>query len=388
LAIVAALCSGITVANIYFPQALLTLIARSFQTATSQAATLATAALVGYAVGILFVVPLGDAAQPRTLIRVLTLAAGAFLAVGAFSPNLGMVVAVTCGAAIASVVPQVLIPLVVAEAGPTRRAPALALVQIGLITGMMGSRVVFGLLGQWVGWRGSYAIAAALTIAAGLLTATRLPTNRPPAHSGGYLRLLTTLPGYLAKYPTLRWACARQAALFAAFNAVWASTTPILTTAPFKLSTGTAGLVGLLGLAGAPCALLAARMTQRRSANIVGAAGLAILIVALVPLALGRHTLAWLLLGLLLLPIGLQVAQVAAQVTALSADDAAGGRLNTIFMFSTFLAGAVGLYAGAATWSHHGIVGLVILAAGFLGLSLLATIAPAALDTLSKTESP
>ena len=368
---VSAVCAAVTVANIYLAQPVVGLVAADFGVPAGSAGWVATGALLGYALGIALLVPLGDVLDRRRLVARLSVLTAMLLVGAALAPALPVLAVLAGAAAMTTVIPQVVIPLVAQAAGEAR-GRAVAAVQAGLIAGIMLSRTVGGALGQWCGWRAVYLVAAGLTALVGL-TAARLLAPEPAKPAVPYRALIGSVLRMVAEEPGLRWACVRQAATFGAFSAVWTTLAVLLTGAPFHLGVGAAGLVGLLGLSGAVAAPLAGRLVDRWGGARVGVLGLVGLL-ALVPvLVVGGRSLPVLLLAVLLVPVATQVSQVGNQSAALAVRPAAGARLNTAYMLATFLAGAAGSAAGTAAQAGAGWLGCCLVAGGFAGAGLLAT---------------
>ncbi|WP_188316359.1 MFS transporter [Solihabitans fulvus] len=368
---VSAVCAAVTVANIYLAQPIVGLIATDLGLPAGVAGWVPTVALFGYTLGILLLVPLGDVVDRRRLVRRLSLLTTVLLLGAAAAPGLPVLALLAGAAAMTTVIPQVLIPLVAQTAGAGGRAAAMAWVQAGLVAGIMLSRTVGGAVGQWLGWRAVYLLAAALTVTAGLAAARLLASDgdRPAVR---YRALLGSLPRLLAAEPELRWACLRQAAVFGAFSAVWTTLALLLTGAPFHLGAGVAGLVGLLGLSGVVAAPLGGRLADRLGGAPVGMVGLAALAVLVPVLLLGGHSLPVLLVGVLLTPAAMQVGQVGNQSAALAVRPAEGARLNTAYMLATFLSGAAGSALGVAAYGRWGWPGACLTAGAFVAFGLLA----------------
>lgn len=365
----AAVCSGVTVANIYLAQPIVGIVADDTGVSRGTAGWIATASLLGYALGILFVVPLGDNSNRRALVGRLSVVTSALLGIAAFVDSVPLLVVLTGLAAITTVVPQVVIPMIAQHAEPRRRGVALAWVQAGVFAGIMLSRVVDGQVGAAWGWRAVYLLAAALTLVVGLLTALVLPAEGE-REAVRYRELLRSLPGYVRREAALRRACLRQFGLFGAFNVVW-STVALELTGPHGLSVGTAGLVGLLGLVGTACAPVAGRLVDRRGPAFVSAVGTALFTLAAVAMLAGASLLAVLLVALAVVPVALVISQVANQSAALAVDPEAGGRLNTVFMLAAFLGGSVGSAVGAAAFGADGWPAVCLAALGFVAVGAI-----------------
>ncbi|AYG79782.1 putative transporter [Streptomyces hundungensis] len=198
-----AVCAGATVANVYLAQPLLTLFAHGLGVSSSSAGIVVTCAQLGYAAGILFLVPLGDIRSRRPLLAVMLSGTVLALLLAAAAPALSVLAAAAALIGGVTVIPQVLVPLAAELAPPERRASVVANVQIGLMSGIIGSRVIGGLVGEALGWRAVYLLAAALTALSGLLTLALLP-REGARQVMPYGKLLASLPALLRQEPALR----------------------------------------------------------------------------------------------------------------------------------------------------------------------------------------
>ncbi|CAM5739605.1 hypothetical protein SAFG77S_01493 [Streptomyces afghaniensis] len=241
-----AVCSAVTAANIYLAAPLLSLMARDFGSAPSAIAWIASVAQLGYAVGLLFFAPLGDSANRRRLVGGLTLVTAAALVASAAAPGVTALAVAMFVASAATVIPQLLVPLVAERAPAERRGRHVAAVIAGLFAGIVAARVLGGLAGQAFGWRWVFAGAAVLTLVLGLATVLVLPSQR--RREGPLFAGLAALPSVLRHSPDLWRACLRQAGMFGAWSALWTSLALLLTGPEYGLSTATAGLFGLFGL--------------------------------------------------------------------------------------------------------------------------------------------
>ncbi|MFI7408170.1 MFS transporter [Streptomyces sp. NPDC049627] len=336
-----ALCSAVTAANIYVAAPLLSLIARDFGTAPSAVAWIASVAQFGYAAGLLFFAPLGDRVSRRPLVAVLSLATTAALAVGAAASGTTALAAAVLVASAATVVPQLLVPLVAERAPAERRARHVAAVIAGLFTGIVAARVLGGLAGQAFGWRWVFLGAAVLTAVLGLLTAAVLPSERPrrTGGPGGLFSGLTAMPGLVRRSPDLWRACLRQAGMYGAWSALWTSLALLLTGEPYALSTATAGLFGLFGLAATVVAPLAGGLVDRfGAARVVRSAYL--LAAVSVPLFwLGGRVMAALFVAAVAIHAALVASHVANQTLALTTTPSPA-TANSAYVVAGFAGGA------------------------------------------------
>ncbi|MFD9070853.1 MFS transporter, partial [Streptomyces lasiicapitis] len=223
-----AVCTAVTAANIYVAAPLLPLMAKDFGSTPSGVAWIASVAQFGYAAGLLFFAPLGDRVNRRRLVAALSLATTAALALGAAASGTTALAAAILVASAATVVPQLLVPLVAERAPAHRRASHVAAVIAGLFTGVVAARVVGGLAGQAFGWRAVFLGAAALTAVLGLASAAALPKEKR-RRTGPLFAGLAQLPRVVRSSPELRRACVRQGGMYGAWSALWTSLALLLT---------------------------------------------------------------------------------------------------------------------------------------------------------------
>ncbi|MET9761137.1 MFS transporter [Streptomyces sp. NPDC006372] len=332
-----AVCSAVTAANIYLAAPLLSLMARDFGSAPSAIAWIASVAQLGYAVGLLFFAPLGDSANRRRLVAGLTLVTTIGLAASAAAPGAAALAVALFVASAATVIPQLLVPLVAERAPAERRARHVAAVISGLFTGIVAARVLGGLAGQAFGWRWVFGGASVLTLVLGLATALVLPSQR--RREGPLFAGLAALPSVLRHSPDLWRACVRQAGMFGAWSALWTSLALLLTGPEYGLSPATAGLFGLFGLTASAVAPLAGGLVDRfGAARVVRSAYL--LAAVSVPLFwLGGNVLGALFAAAIAIHAALVASHVANQTLALTATSAPA-TANTAYVVSGFAGGA------------------------------------------------
>ncbi|MEU3415683.1 MFS transporter [Streptomyces sp. NPDC006658] len=367
-----AVCTAVTAANIYLAAPLLPLIARDFGTTASAVAWIASVAQLGYAAGLLFFAPLGDRVNRRSLVAWLSVATTVALAGAAAAPGTAALAAAVFVASAATVVPQLLVPLVAARAPADRRARHVAAVIAGLFTGIVAARVLGGLAGQGLGWRWVFAGSAVLTLALGLATALALPAERQ-ARQGGLFSGIAELPGLLRQSSELRRACIRQAGMFGAWSALWTSLALLLTGPAYGLSTATAGLFGLFGLTASAVAPLAGGLVDRfGAARVVGTAF--VLAAVAVPLFwLGGHVLPALFAAAIAIHAALVASHVANQTVALTTTTTPA-TANTAYVVSGFAGGALASAAAGPAFGHWGWTGVCAVAGVWLALGWAATL--------------
>ncbi|GAA0491485.1 MFS transporter [Streptomyces sp. NPDC046215] len=360
---VIALCTAVTAANIYLAAPLLGLIARDFGASPSSAGWIASVSQLGYAIGLLAFAPLGDTADRRRLVAVLSSVAGVALVAAAFAPGLPALAAAVLVACAATVVPQLLVPLVAERAPADRRGRHLAAVVSGLFTGVVAARVLGGLVGEAYGWRTVFIGGAVLTIVVGLLTALALPAETRPRQAARPLKSIAALPGLMRSSAELRAACLRQGGLFGAWSSLWTTLALLLTAdTPFHLSTATAGLFGLFGLISTAVAPLSGSMIDRFGPDRVVASSYVIVAASLPLFWLGGHHLWALCAAAAVIHVGLTGGQVANQARALGAT-AKPSSANTAYVVSAFIGGASASALAGPAFAHWGWNGVCAIAA-------------------------
>ncbi|MFJ9719521.1 MFS transporter [Streptomyces sp. NPDC101213] len=356
-----ALCTAVTAANIYVAAPLLPLIAHDFGSAPSAVAWIASVAQFGYAAGLLFFAPLGDRVNRRPLVAALSLVTTAALVAGAAAAGTAALAAAVFVASAATVVPQLLVPLVAERAPARHRARHVAAVIAGLFTGIVAARVLGGLAGQAFGWRPVFVGAAGLTAVLGLLTAAALPSERRRPREGGLFAGLRAMPGLVRRSPDLWRACVRQAGMYGAWSALWTSLALLLTGGSYGLSTATAGLFGLFGLAASVVAPLAGGLVDRfGAAKVVRAAYL--LAAVSVPLFwLGGRVMAALFVAAVVIHTALVASHVANQTLALTTTGAPA-TANSAYVVAGFAGGATASALAGLAFAHFGWTGVVAIA--------------------------
>ncbi|MEU4248992.1 MFS transporter [Amycolatopsis sp. NPDC026612] len=371
---VMALACGVGVANVYFPQALTPLLTTGLGVAPDSAALVATAAQLGYGAGIFLLVPLGDRLPRRPLIAVLFAVTGLGLLAAGFAPALPALVSASVLVGAATVVPQILLPMAAGLVGADRRGAVVGVLQGGLIGGILLARAFGGFLGEWLGWRAPYLVAAFLAVVLAAVLARALPASGPPARTR-YPALLAATVRLLRDEPALRRSCGYQAMLFAGFSAAWTCLALLLHGPAYHLGADAVGVIALVGAASVFAAPATGRWVDRRGPDVVNLACiLAAVAAAAVLLAGSRGGVAGLVVlgaGMLLLDIAVQCGQVANQARIFALDPAARSRLNTAYMTSVFVAGSAGSWLGTRLYGVLGWAGVcgLLAAAAFAALA-------------------
>ena len=353
-----AVIAGVSVANLYYNQPLLEMIRQDLGTSTLAANHIALFAQCGYALGLLFLIPLADLySRRRILIADFTLLILALLATAA-APDIRTVHVSSFVIGVCSVVPQFFIPLAAQYSRPERKNRNVGVVLSGLLTGILASRVVSGAVGEWLGWREMYLIAAGLMILSAIAVFRILPDARPN-FSGSYGALMRSLLTLVGRYPQLRVHSARAALAFGSFLCFWASLAFKMAGEPFHAGSDIVGLLGLCGVAGAVTANFVGRYIARVGIFRFNCIGAALQLAAWGLFLAGADHYLPIIAGILLLDIGMQCIQLSNQATLFELCPSASNRINTIFMCCYFIGGSFGTLLSGSAWALFGWTGVV-----------------------------
>ncbi|MDU4695419.1 MAG: MFS transporter [Paenibacillus sp.] len=359
LVLTMAVTAGIAVANLYYIQPLLAEIAAAFHVTQAQVGIAATLTQVGYALGMLMILPLADIREKKTLILImLGCSAGALLFL-AFAWNSTVLSIASFAVGFTSVVPQLIVPLAAQLADPKERGRIIGIVMSGLLIGILVSRTFSGLVGEYFGWPAVYFIASGLMILLALFLAFRLPKS-PSTTTAGYGKLFRSMASLIKELPLLREASLNGGMMFAAFSVFWTTLSFLLAEPRYGLGPDAAGLFGLIGVVGALAAPVAGRMADQRSPRFTIGIGMVAVILAYVCLLGFGYVLAGLVVGVILLDLGVQSTQISNQARIHAISDEARNRINTIYMVSYFVGGALGSGIGSFSYAHFGWTGVCV----------------------------
>jgi predicted MFS family arabinose efflux permease len=365
-----AFACGAAVANIYYGQPLLATIADDLHVGSGTAALVVTASQIGYAGGLLLVLPLGDLLERRRLVSRLLLLTALALAVVAAAPGFPVLALGIAAAGVTSVVAQILVPYASTLAGEQERGRVVGQVMSGLLIGILLARTVAGLVASAGGWRVVYALAAVLMVALAVVLGRAMPVIAPHSELP-YPRLLGSVLTLVREQPVLRVRMAFGALGFGAFSVLWTALALLLSRPPYGYGEAAIGLFGLAGLAGAGAASFSGRLADAGHARVATGAFLACVLASWGLLALGAHSLPALIAGIVLLDLGVQGAHLQNQHAVYGLHDEARSRLNTAYMTANFAGGALASGAAALAWDHGGW-GAVCVAGAVLPATALA----------------
>ena len=373
LLFIMAYMAAVSVANIYYCQPLLSLMGNDLGIDEWRASLIAMITHVGYACGLFFIIPSGDKFDRKKIVSysfsILTIA----LLCIALSNNFHAVMAASFAVGACSVMPQIFIPIAAQYSRPEKKGANVGLIVSGLLTGILASRVISGLVGEWLGWRSMYVIAA-IVMSLCTLIVWRIMPYTENNYTGSYKRLMHSLFALIREYKLLRICALRAAFAFGSFLALWASLTFKMEQAPFYAGSDVVGLLGLCGVAGAMSASVIGRLVSRIGVHNFNLLGAALMLSAWIIAYLWGNTYTAIIITILILDIGMQCIQLSNQTVVFSLNPKASNRINTIFMTNYFIGGSLGTFLSGSAWSMAGWSGVTIVGIGLAFCSLCITL--------------
>lgn len=363
LVLLFAVACGAVVANLYYAQPLLDTIAQSLDVSSGTAGLLVTASQIGYAAGLVFIVPLGDLLERRRLIARMVLLSALTLAAAAAAPTFGVLAGALMLGGLASVVAQILVPFASSLAADFERGRVVGRVMSGLLLGILLARTISGLIADLGGWRLVFALAAGAMLVLAFVLSRALPESEPDTELR-YPELLRSVGALIREAPELRRRMLSGFLVFANFSILWTSIAFLLSGAPFGYSDAAIGTFGLAGLAGAGAASLAGRFADSGHGRAAQGAFLLSVLAGWGLLALGAHSVLPLVAGIVVLDLGVQGAHILNQTKIYGLRAKARSRLTTAYMVAMFLGGVVGSLLSATVYGASGWRATCALGAG------------------------
>ena len=370
LILLMSVATGLAVASNYYAQPLLDTIARAFNLSASSAGFIVTAAQLGYAAGLLFLVPLGDMFERRMLIVSMTLLAAGGMLITASSQSLTMMIVGTALTGLFSVVAQILVPLAATLASPDKRGKVVGTIMSGLLLGILLARTVAGLLASLGGWRTVYWVASVLMVVMALALWRGLPKVKQENHLN-YPQLLASVFSLFTQDKLLRTRALLGCLTFANFSILWTSMAFLLAAPPFNYSEGVIGLFGLAGAAGALGARPAGGLADKGKSHLTTTAGLVLLLLSWAAIWYGHVSVLALIVGILVLDLTVQGVHITNQTVIYRVKPEARNRLTAGYMTSYFIGGGAGSLISASAWQHAGWSGVCGIGAIVAALNLL-----------------
>ncbi|HDR8043547.1 MFS transporter [Bacillus thuringiensis] len=353
LIILLATACGIIVANLYYAQPLIGVISNEIGLSNSSAGLIVTLTQIGYVVGLLFLVPLGDIVENKKLILILLFLSAFALISMVFVKSATLLLITSFFIGLGSVAAQVLVPLVSYLSSENARGRVVGNVMSGLLLGIMLARPISSLVADMWGWNAIFALSATVIIVLAFVLSKVLPTRKPKGKTN-YIALLNSMWQLLRTTPILRRRAIYHACVFGAFSLFW-TTVPLLLSSPaFHFSQTAIALYALVGITGAIAAPIGGRLADLGWTRPATGIALTVVIISLIlPLFIQSSSpfgIAVLVIAAILLDMGVSANLVLSQRLIFSLSPEIRSRLNGLFMAIFFLGGAVGSYIGG--WAY------------------------------------
>lgn len=347
-----AIAAGVCVANIYYNQPVLKDIAKSLNTTEANVGLISVLAQAGYGFGLFFITPLGDKFNRKKLILGLQgLLIFALLGMVFLNSRIA-IFAMSLIIGICSVAAQVILPMA-ASLEKNNRAKTISFIFSGILIGILAARVFAGTIAEWFGWHYVYAISAVMVLATALMVHFSLPDVKQE-FTGNYLSLLQSALQQIKRFSILRRSTLLGALIFGAFCSFWTTLTFHLSGSPFNYGSDTIGLFGILAIAGALLAPYFGKMVDGGNAAKSQLYTTGMLLFSVILLNVLPHSVWAIIVAVLLLDVGVQATQLINIATIYTLDEKANSRINTIYMTSYFIGGAVGTFVGVQCWKFGG----------------------------------
>jgi predicted MFS family arabinose efflux permease len=368
-ALLLAASAGLSVANVYYAQPLLARIGPALHVGAGELGLTTTGTQVGYLLGLVLIVPLGDLVSRRGLIVAQALAAAAGLAAVGMSVSVADFLVGSAVVGMASCVVQVIVAYAAQASPPARRGQTVGIVTSGVVMGILLARTVSGLAASLLGWRGAFLLQAAAMLAMAAVLSRLLPAGQRRDEPVPYLRAISSVCTLATRDRTFLLRSVLGLLMFAGFGALWGSVALPLSAAPWRLTTGQVGLFGIVGVAGALGASSAGRQADRGHAQRVTGLALVLLPLSWAAIAAAPRSLVLLAVGMLVLDFAGQSLHVTNQHLIVAGSHGASSRIIGSYM--VFYSVGTGGGAIAAT-SLYSLAGWGAVAALGASLSILA----------------
>lgn len=345
-----AVMAGFTVANLYYNQPLLNMICQETGISYVQANFITVITQIGYALGLLFIVPLADMVSARRIVVLGMLAAAVSAVVMGIANNVWLLWGASLTLGMSSIIPQLFIPMATLYSRPENKVRNMGYVASGIMTGIVSARAISGYIGEWWGWRSMFFIVAAMMLL-GLIVTLRMMPQGSVSFQGTYRQLMHTVGRIFVSHPRIRLYSLRPAMSFACMMCIWSCMAFHVAQPPFYAGSHAVGMLSLCGIAGALGASVVGKYVPQVGILPMSVGGsLSQLVAWLIAWQFG-NTYLGLIVTIILADIGAQCLQIANQSGCLKQLPEATNRVNTIFMTIFFIGGSLGTFCSGLGWS-------------------------------------
>lgn len=349
---------GIMAANIYYAQPILALLAESLHLRPDAAGLIMTLTQIGYGLGVLFIIPLGDLFENKKLIlTMISVTIIAEFTLG-FSRSVTPYFVASVLAGLGASTVQIIVPYVSSLFDKSKRGTVLGSIMSGLMLGIMLARPLASLLTDYVSLHAVFFVSAAMMVVLLWRLAITIPERLPENSGLNYVQLIWSMKNLVIQTPTLRRRAFYQAMMFGAFCVFWTTVPLLLTNSAFHFSQKGVALFALAGLAGAIVAPIAGKYADRGQGRFMTVIAFS---VGLFSFALSHFitpgtnlSLAILIIAANLLDAGVSMHLVLGQRAIFMIDPKNQSRMNGLYIGILYVGGAIGSALGAYAYLHGG----------------------------------
>lgn len=363
------LTCALAVANVYSAQPLLQSMATSLKVSPAMIGSIVTATQAGYAIGLLFLVPLGDWMNPKRVVMTQLLFSVVALVMAGLSRSVTVLLCAVMVIGLMAVVVQLIVAWAARLATPQKRGQVIGTLTSGIVTGILLSRFISGAIADIAGWRAVYLTSACLMLLITCFVWKVMPSPPPRPCRPSYLSLLKSVFRLFITEPQLRKRGMIALLIFAAFSMLW--TTMVMPLTALSLTHTQTGMFGLAGMAGVLAASRAGKWADRGFAQRTTGLALALLVFSWLPVAYVENSLCWLVAGIIALDFAVQAVHVSSQSLIIAARPAAASRLVGAYMCFYSLGSAAGALIATQLYAYWGwqavcLAGASVSACAFL----------------------
>lgn len=368
-----AVLAGLTVANMYYNQPLLEMMQGDLHVTMVQANMITVVTQIGYACGLLFVIPAGDLYNRRHItVTCMSLAAVMLLAI-TFAKSIYIIWGASFLLGVCSVIPQIFMPIAAQFSKPENKSRNMGILLSGLLCGILGSRVISGFIGELFGWQMMFGIAAVMMILCMITTLLILPRMKRN-FTGSYPGLMKTVFSIVASNSTVRLFAIRSAFGFGSLLALWSCLAFHLAEAPFNAGSDKVGMLGLCGLASALACTGIGKYLPRYGYHKFSLAGSVLQLAGWLVAFFMGDSYTGLILAIILVDVGVQFHQLSGQSGCIAQMPSASSRVSAIFMTIFFIGGSLGTFLAGLGWHQAGWTGVSLTGFAMATIALLITL--------------
>lgn len=355
---------GVLVANIYYAQPLFVQIAKDFNIPSSLSGFLVTLSQIGYAAGVLLIVPLGDKIDRRKIISFMLCSCTISLVGAAISPTFSTLAIASLISGVTSSATMVIIPYVASHTNEQIRGKYVGQVMTGLLLGILLARTIAGIIAELLNWRWIYIISAIVVTILAILLHIIMIKDDYSEQKVKYRNLILSILKLFMNESEIRWRCWFSFLGLAGFSILWTGITFLLSGPIYGFNTATIGLFGLLGVAGALSANVSGRLADSGHAHNLTVSLPFLFIICWICMLFGSNDIIFICIGIFIGDAAVQGLQVTHQSVLYKLDGNIRSRITSLFVTSGFVGMSLGSTLASTSYSYIGWNGLCLVGGG------------------------